>query len=262
MSVKTGGSCMSNPKYELLRQAIERNAASVLSLPSAGMIRHHKTRFLSSSENGFWMESVQGEAPLLDHLILAEAPVGVTFKSGDTSIVFATPIQSRQQGYRVNENTQVEAVFLPYPDAFRENQRRVVYRVGLPVDHQVTMRVWRVAEHAILRDRPMAAQELHVRLGNISVMGIGVCCSPARDGRPPRAIVGERLRLMLVVNGDEVLMEGRVIHLRPIRGNQLMLGLQLKKLEKDVEGRQALSKLTQLVMAARDHESGALRHRP
>ena len=238
---------MANEKYEILRQAIERNAGSVLSLPSAGMIRHHKTRFLSGTEHGFWMQSIVGESPFLDDLIHREAPVGVTFRVGDGTLGFATPIQRRQADFQVNETTVMEALFLPFPDAFREYQRRTVFRVGLAFDHAVNMRVWRVAEHAILRDRPMAAQEIHVRLTNLSVMGMGVCVARGRDNRPVRGCVGERLRLSLDIKGDELVMEGRVIHLRPVRGNQMMMGLQLKKLEKDLDGRQALSKLTFLV---------------
>ena len=41
--------------------AIVRNAAVVLSLPSAGLLRHHKSRFLAETDEGFWVESVPAE---------------------------------------------------------------------------------------------------------------------------------------------------------------------------------------------------------
>ena len=239
---------MANPNHELLRQAIERNAAAVLSLPSAGIIRNHKTRFLTATENGFWLESVPSDGPLLDELIHSESPVGISFKGqAHANVVFAAPIQRRQIDFAVNSTTKVEALFLPFPDAFRQNQRRAVYRVGLQQDQNVIMRMWRIAEHAVLRDRPMASQELVVRLNNISVMGMGMLCLPNRHKEMVRIMLAERVRVVLDCLGNEILMEGRVIHLRPARNNHVLMGIQLKKLDKEIAARQALTKLSSLV---------------
>ena len=239
---------MGNPNYETLRDAIARNSAAVLSLPSAGMVRHHKTRFLAEAENGFWIESAPTEKPLIDSLMDEEGPVGISFKGTPLPVAFVSNIRARECRYPVNETTFVEALFLPFPENFRERQRRQAYRVVLPTTHEIGLRVWHIPEHAILRDRPMGASEVGVRMTNLSVMGIAAVARPGRDGKPARLLVNERLRMILTWSGQELLTEGRVIHFRAAgESAQIAFGVQFKRLEKDIEGRQTIAKLTELV---------------
>ena len=41
----------------VLEAAVARNSGIVLSLPSAGMLRHLKSRFLGDAPEGIWLES-------------------------------------------------------------------------------------------------------------------------------------------------------------------------------------------------------------
>src|SRR3954447_1041141 len=90
---ETRDRAMAADNYDTLLDAIARNAGAVLSLPSAGMLRHHKSRFLSESAGGFWVESAPGEAALIDSLIASQQPAGISFKNGHLKVVFASPIQ-------------------------------------------------------------------------------------------------------------------------------------------------------------------------
>jgi hypothetical protein len=238
---------MGNPNYESLRDAIARNSAAVLSLPSAGMARHHKTRFLAETENGFWIESAPTERPLIEALKNDESPVGVAFKAGHSSVAFTAPIHVFEPAFRLNESTVTEALFLPFPENFRQLQRRNAYRVTLPMGHDLNLRMWHIPEHAILRDRPLAAREIHMRMTNVCVLGLGAIARPGRDCKRPGILINERLRILLTSNGQELLTEGRVIHFRESGVDQLAFGINFKKLEKDIEGRQTMSKLTELV---------------
>jgi hypothetical protein len=92
----------------------------------------------------------------------------------------------------------------------------------------------------------MAAAEVQVRARDLSVMGVGFICPP-KDNQPPRLTVGERLRLQLKCGDEEALFEARLIHQRLVGDNMLAAGANFKKLEKDFEGRQILSKLTSIV---------------
>src|SRR5687767_14727885 len=92
---------------DMLREAIARNCGVVLSLPSAGMLRHHRSRFLAEAvpesdpaapSNSFWLESVPSERPLLDELVASQKPVGVSFKGVGGKVVFASPIVRREPG--------------------------------------------------------------------------------------------------------------------------------------------------------------------
>src|SRR5688500_16984836 len=115
---------MADANVVILRDAIARNAGAVLSLPSAGMLRHHKSRFLADSsagadgaggDAGFWIESAPGEAALIDSLIVTRQHAGLSFKNGHLKVVFGTQLLRRQSGYRINADTQVEAVLLAFP---------------------------------------------------------------------------------------------------------------------------------------------------
>lgn len=237
-----------NPNYDSLRDAIARNSAAVLSVPSAGMVRHHKTRFLGEGPDGFWIESVSDERPVIQSLMEGDGPVGVAFKVGHNSVAFTSVIRGIDPQYKVNEATAAEALYLPFPENFRMLQRRQVYRVPLPMTHDIGLKVWHVPEHAILRDRPLAVREVQVRMTNLSVSGLAAIARVGRKGEPPRMILGERLRIVMTWQEEELLMEGRVIHAREASvKDQVAFGIQFKRLEKDIEGRQVLSKLTEIV---------------
>lgn len=237
-----------NPNYDSLRDAIARNSAAVLSVPSAGMVRHHKTRFLGEGPDGFWIESVADERPVIQSLMEGDGPVGVAFKVGHNSVAFTSVIRGIDPQYKVNEATAAEALYLPFPENFRMLQRRQVYRVALPMTHDIGLKVWHVPEHAILRDRPLAVREVQVRMTNLSVSGLAAIARVGRKGEPPRLVQGERLRIVMTWQEEELLMEGRVIHARPSSvKDQVAFGIQFKRLEKDIEGRQTLSKLTEIV---------------
>jgi len=51
---------MTESDNQILGEAIERNSPLVLSLPSAGMLHHHRSRFLGPAEEGFWIEMPAG----------------------------------------------------------------------------------------------------------------------------------------------------------------------------------------------------------
>jgi hypothetical protein len=55
------------------------------------------------------------------------------------------------------------------------------------------------------------------------------------------------MRIQLKCGDEEVLVEARMIHQRLVGENMLAAGVNFKKLEKDLEGRQMLSKLTSIV---------------
>src|SRR5215212_2628935 len=151
---------MAENKQEILRHAIARNAGIVLSLPSAGMLRHHKSRFLAEAPDGFWVESAPGEAAMIEALAITQQPAGISFKNGNLKVVFGAPIKRRDTNYGINAQTVVEAILLSFPTDIKSIQRRTNYRVRIPDGAEFSARIWRVPEHAYLGDRPMAAQQL------------------------------------------------------------------------------------------------------
>ncbi len=232
---------------DMLAEAIARNSAMVLSLPSAGMLRHHKSRFLSEQEGNFWVESAPDDRVLIDELIGTQAPIGISFKAQHKTVAFAVPIVSRNAEFRVNNETVLEALLLKYPENIKAIQRRNNYRVAIAKGTEFTLRMWRIPEHAYLKDRPLAAAELSVQARDLSIGGMGVTFLP-KNNEPPKVLPGERLRIQMTYNGEEMILEGRMLHPKPTdKPEPIRGGVQFKKLEHDLEGRQTLASLTKIV---------------
>jgi len=237
---------MADSPQDCLAEAIARNSAAVLSLPSGGMLRHCRTRLLGACDEGFFIESVPEQGPLINELISTGKPVGISFKAATMKVVFASPILRRQEQFRVNSSLTLEALLLGYPAEIKAVQRRANYRVHIPSSSGVQVRVWRMNEQARLSDRPLAAMEMPAQARDLSVGGIGLICPP-KDGAAPSLASQQRLRIFIQHEGTEVLVEGRVCHVRTTPDNSLRVGVQFVGLEDSVEGRQMLARLTAIV---------------
>ena len=240
------GVCMVNGTLDLLCEAIARNFGAVLSLPSAGMLRHCKTRFLAEHDGAFWIESVPSESVLIDKLIETGTPVGIAFKSSTNKVIFTTKALRRQADFSPNPDLKLDAMLLQFPETVKNVQRRTNYRVKIVGDTGLSVRVWRIPEHFFLRDKPSGTLELPIKVRDLSVGGICMFCA-ARDGSALKLAADQRLRVQFCFEDIEAVIEGRVKHAIPTPDKSLRVGVQFKKLENDLEGRQILSKLTNIV---------------
>ncbi len=238
---------MSIQNYEMLRQAIAHHSTAVLALPSSGGVQHRKTRFAGEAGEGFWIETgADADRASVDALIAEKTPVGLVFKSDEQSVMFTAPIKSRDEQFKTSDGNVVGALYMAFPRDFQRQQRRQAYRAPVPPD-QVSIRLWRIPDRAVLRDRPLASQELFAKLDDLSVTGVGIHCRPGRDGQPAVVLPNERLRIVLTWGTSELLTEGRLMHRRDLESKETVMGIQFAKLEKDFEGRQTLAKFTELV---------------
>ncbi len=254
---------MPSNNLEILSAAIARNAGIVLSLPSAGILRHHKSRFLSDETGGFWVESIPSERPLVEELIRTQHPAGISFKAGTTKVVFTAPLMRLDMAYRVNQETEIAAILLATPAEVKAIQRRHNYRVVVPVGSDMSVKVWRIPEKTYLRDRPMAAQQVNCELRDVSLGGLGVTFR-GEDGQPPKVSEEDRLRVEVTFNGLAFLLEGRMRKPTPAPAphadaNVVRTGIVFKPLDHDIEGRQTLAALTRIVGQLQRDE--ARRHR-
>jgi c-di-GMP-binding flagellar brake protein YcgR len=236
-----------------LKDAVARCGPAVLSLPTAdGPLRHHRTRFLIPEEQeGFWIEAPQGERQLIDELLAAKKPVGVSVKTGFNKIIFTTLIHQFEAALPVNETNTVDALLLAWPDQVQAIQRRNDYRVTVqPGDADVHLRVWRIGERHHLRDKPPAGDTITVALRDLSVGGMGLIYTPDPDATDDAARLPDNQRLRILLShgkGEDQLLEGRVLHSRAVPAGNYRLGVQFKNLADDIDGRQTLAALTQIV---------------
>lgn len=241
---------MPEDAVQLLRDAIGRNCGLVVSLPSAiGLLYHHKSRFLAEDATGFWIEVARTDRELLDELIGSRRLAGVSFKAGNTKIVFASPILRRETNYQVNAHLTAEAVLIKQPTEINAIQRRANYRASVVADTNLLVRVWRIGRSAYLKDRPNAAQEIPARLRDLSTGGMGVTLL-AKDNQPPRVTPEDRLRVQLTLpDGEQLLIEGRLRYPVKLAGDavEVRAGVQFKQLNDDLEERRIVAALTKVV---------------
>jgi c-di-GMP-binding flagellar brake protein YcgR len=234
---------------ELLCDAVARNVGLVLSLPSAGMWRHHKSRFLGECDEGIWVESAPRDAGLIDDLIGHQQPVAVSFKNSTGKTSFIAHLLKREANYRINAQITAEALLLRWPASVKNVQRRSDYRVRATGDSDIVARVWRIGEQADLKDVPMSCMEMPVELRDLSIGGMGMYVKKPEAGAAP-LVHDARLRIELVHDGHQLILDGRLRHAPkngPDTGSKLRVGVQFKELENDLNGRQTLTTLTRIV---------------
>ena len=229
---------MSDSSLDLLREAIEKKAAAVISLPVGNSFRHFKTRFLSDGAEVFQVQAIAAESALLEKVTADGAHVGVAFRAGGAKVIFTSVLGAGGAG------KSADVLAIKYPREVHVIQRRSSYRVSVAADSQVEVRVWKIPDHAILRDRPSAAFEIGAKLTDLSVGGLGL--SLETTGEPILA-VDQRLRVLLHFGEEEALLDARVRHTHERTDKSQQVGAQFKKLENDLEGRQTQSKLSAIV---------------
>ncbi|CAN5514548.1 hypothetical protein BH10PLA1_BH10PLA1_18320 [soil metagenome] len=238
---------MPDSELQQLQDAVARNTAAVLSLPSAGMLRHQKSRFLAPDPEGFWMECSAEDHLLINELIATKVPAGISFKTAQVKTVFASPILERVEAFRINAETTVNSVKVKTPTTIKQIQRRLSYRVRVPAEAEMRLEVWRLSPRVPLRDRPSATQRVKVELVDLSVGGMGVVFL-GENGDPPRICEEDRLRILINAGEHEVLVEGSMRFPRPgTDPTKLRTGVVFKAMDSDLEGRHNLAKLTKIV---------------
>jgi c-di-GMP-binding flagellar brake protein YcgR len=240
------GQQMAESKEDILSQAIERNLAAVLSLPSAGMFRHYKTRFLTRCDDGVWIEGVSKEHLLVDSLIENGHPTGISFRSGTQKVSFAVPILNRDPLHAVNGTTVVEALLIKSPMDVKAIQRRTHYRAPVYEADQITVRLWRLGEQDAFETQPPTTAEVRVTVHNLSIGGLGIILSEPETG--PKMVVGQKVRMILSLPGSEkITVDGRCGNPRANANGRMEVGVQFIGLQDRHEGRQILGDLTKLV---------------
>lgn len=243
---------MGDSHAEILRSAINRNSAVVLSLPSAGLLRHSKSRFLAEEAHdgapAFWVESDPNERLLINELIASQKPSAISFKNGPTKTMFLAPIVAQELEHRINAETIIPAVLMKWPNEIKSVQRRNNYRVRLAGLSEMSVRIWRISEQAYLGDRPLSVQEIPSKLSDLSIGGLGVDFQP-RGNEPVKVSSTDRLRIQLTIRAEPLLLEGRMKYPEqaPKTAGTLRAGIQFKTLESDLEGRQKLAALTRVI---------------
>ena len=238
---------MSDTPGNILNEAIARNCAIVLSLPSAGMLRHYKSRFIGDAPNAVWVEAEAAEHALIGELISTGANVGVSFKRAHDKVAFTAVALQYEANHAINDLTTVAALLIARPQEVKAVQRRNNYRVKVFEDFELQGKIWRVAPRVNINERPMPSQQVAIELKDLSLGGMGVLIR-GTNGQPPKISTEDRLRIELQRGEATLLLEGRM---RPPSGPQpageISAGIRFNEMATDLEGRQKLGQLTRIL---------------
>jgi c-di-GMP-binding flagellar brake protein YcgR len=241
---------MPEAEPDILSKAIARNSGAVLSLPSEGKLQHHKSRFLNETPEGVWLESIPQERELIQSLIAAGQVCAISFKSSNQRVSFTATVLKLEQEFHVNETITLPALLIARPAEVKAVQQRNNFRVRIPGDAHLTVRLWRIPNYFYLTDKPPRTSELALTPRDLSVGGIGATLLP-QNGEPPQIVIGERLRVSVKENGraagEELIIDSRVRFVRPGENQCVSIGIEFLKLQKWIEGRQILAELTRIV---------------
>jgi c-di-GMP-binding flagellar brake protein YcgR len=195
------------------------------------------------------MDASHESAEVIDSLVSRTATVGVSFRAGPQKVTFASPVMHYDRAFQINSDAMTRALQLKFPTEIQTLQRRNAYRVHIPRSGELAVKLWRIPEHVYLKDRPSTAQEVPAQAIDLSTGGLGVLIF-SRGDDSPRLIVNQRLRIVMRFGQEEeLLLEGRVKYIPPIVDPvaAMRCGIQFKKLESNIEGRQILSTLNQII---------------
>lgn len=199
------------PNFELLKIAIERNVALICGLPSAGLVKELKSRFLIIKDESILVEGFPNQAAAVDELIKSEEPATILFRSGVQNVEFRTRILQRYQAYPLNATTRIEALRLELPTSIKTVQRRSDYRAPIPPDTDVTFACHRIGEQDDLLALPQPTQQLKIVPRDMSTTGLGAIWYRRKED-PHTLANNQRVRLMIKTADGEILIDGRVCH--------------------------------------------------
>lgn len=237
---------MTDSPEHLLRESIERNAGVIMLSPAVGAGEAKRSRLLAERDGGVWLEVPARQELLLDMLRKAEKPVGVSFRQGEFIIQFASQVLRCESAFVLSKATTVEAVLLAWPTDIQMTQRRSGYRVKLPLDPMLQVRLWQIAEDISLEAVPNSPG-IHAVPRDLSVGGAGVIVQPIRGVLPVFEADG-RLRIELVVGLKKLLVSGRLRHLpQLLPDGAIRVGLNFDGMDRTIEGRRAMAQIAQWV---------------
>jgi hypothetical protein len=232
---------------DFLDTAIDRNAPAVLSLPSAGMFRNHKTRLLRRCDGGFWVEGIAAELPLIESLIRSGEPVGISFKVGTRAVNCLCPLRELHRAYPLSVGNAILAIRVERPSNLKAVQRRADFRVTVNPKDNFRVTVWRIGDHAELEVEPKS-EPLNTIVRDLSVGGVGVIFV-GQDGQPPKVTDLDRLRVVMTYEHErQFIIEGTCTTPRRIgETHHWTAGIKFVGLQSQMTGRQILSDLARIV---------------
>ena len=236
---------------QLLKTAINRKLATILSYLSKNKWHVAKVYLLNVDADRLWMESMHPETRRRPRNIQTDQPVGVSFKYAYGKFLFDTTVLALEPSRDPNTGGRV---IVSNPENLEVIQRRSYFRVSVPEFMHVNVALWHRAGKSL--DDPHSHEYCAGRLMDISAGGMMLALpkstlpdanhAPAWDSFRKGQFIG--LRFTPLPHETPIMFNAQIRSLLPTADNQAVcLGLQVVGLEASSEGRQIIGRIASIV---------------
>lgn len=234
---------------EILQTAIQQNASCTLSLPIEPIAAIRRSRVLHVDDDGVRLLLGRQDFALVEHLIAQSLPVHVTIRSDDGDLLFHSLPVSIDPNFITSDKRVAPSLLLKSPDKCSTSQRRKTFRVPVTPEDEVKVRLWRINEYVLVRDRPLPSQELRCEPSDLGEGGFGgVVCPTSNEALNLK--FNQRFRTEILLGRHEILLEARLRHPEQTQRDDesAACGFEFVYNDRDVESRRHRQKL-QLVLS-------------
>lgn len=196
-------------------------------------------RFVRRGERSFWFETSTWPTGLPTGASASGLKVTLEFGAKGRCVSFQAEVRSVELKPAAEAAT-VAIACCSVPSGVTVMQRRAHFRTPAPVDSPVSIVVWKIPPHWVLRDRPKPSMQFRIELIDLSTGGISLNILRHRTG-PESVARGDRLRFEIRFAESEAILDGLVVHRGHAKADgSVRVGVAFRKLENSIEGRQGL----------------------
>ncbi len=223
-----------------LRDAADRNSSCILNFPAAGVSYTRRSRLLGHDESGFWAEFDPADELLLNDLIRSARPVLTSLRDGQTDLLFNAPVLRLDPALALNGSHAVPAILIATPAKLTPTKRRANFRVPVSPDDGIAVKLYRINEYVLVRERPQPSLEMRCDLLNLSLGGMQVVIH-AKGAEAMKLVENQRFRIELRIDKNDFILEGRLRY--PTATNRddasATCGISFQAMDRDHESRRA-----------------------
>lgn len=239
---------MTQTSVEFLEHAADISSPCTLSIPASPIAIVRRSTVLASDDRGVWVAFRREDAELMKQAIAAATPIHVSLRSLNSDILFRAMPLELAMGLVPDTKIAGPALLIDKPHTIQTSQQRQWFRVPLVESDGVQVRLWKINEYVVVRDRPMASSELRCDPKDLSEGGLGAIVY-ARGEEAMNLKSNQRFRVEIRSGKHEMVFEARLRHpaFTERDDSHAHCGLELIHNDRDLDCRRNRQKL-QLVL--------------
>lgn len=229
---------------ELLNDALGEKMSCTLALPMLGTTFPIRSRILGRTESHeLAFEFPPEQTARLTQVISDKASVTAQLRIDHTDLIIAGPVARFDPAHKLDDGSTTPAMILAAKFDTQATRRRKNFRVQLdPAVDTMSVRLWKINEYVVARDRAPASAELRCEALDLSPGGLRLrVFARGAEALKIQATQRVRLELRFPFEKSELTLEGRIRH--PIATQRddetAVIGISFENLDRDIDGRRA-----------------------